>query len=147
RPVLAAQETDPPGALPRGANEEIGVPVAVLIAGERQVPAEVLALGLLVPPELLAGPRRAGHDDPPHARRRGRGARGDDEAREPVPRDARHRQHPVAEEPVVRSTVPLAEQLAGRARPDGGVPALERAPQLEAGAGGNVGTAVAVDVE
>ena len=43
RAVLAAQEIDATAVLRGRTDEEVGAPVAVLVAGQRQVPAEVLA--------------------------------------------------------------------------------------------------------
>ena len=74
--------------------------------------------------------------------------RRDDHVRESVARDVRHRHHPVAEEPVRPLAVPLADQVAVRTRPHRGGPVLlVPVPELEAGSGGDVRVAVAVDVE
>src|SRR5262245_25526313 len=139
---------DAPGLLHGRADEEIGVPVAVLIARQRQVPTEVPGLRLLVPPEFLAGFGRARHDDAPHLPvHRGVGGR-DDEVGEPVARDVRHGEHPVAEEALAPLAVPGADERAGRPRPDRGAPVLvDLLLDLEAGPGGDVGVPVTVDVE
>ena len=49
------------------ADEEIGVAVAVVISRQREVPPEILALGLGALPDLLAGLWRKRHHDAPHA--------------------------------------------------------------------------------
>ncbi len=74
--------------------------------------------------------------------------RRDDHVREPVAREVGHRHHPVAEESVRPLAVPGADPGTGRARPHRGAAVLQHLLlQLEAGAGGDVRVAVAVDVE
>ena len=92
RAVLAAHEIDPRRSSRDGrADEEVGAAVAVLVAGEREVPAEVLALGLRAPPDA---PRRSWASAPrrcrARARRRGAMRRGDDHVREPVAGEVGH---------------------------------------------------------
>src|SRR5262249_8418729 len=146
--VLAAQEVNATNRLRRRADEEVGATVAILISGERHVPPEALALGLHALPDLLARLGRARHNDAAPAPVEVRMGRSDDQVREPVTRQVRHRHHPVAEEPVRPLAVPLADQVTVRARPHrGGAVLLVPVPELEAGSGGDIGVAVAVDVE
>src|SRR5437867_630948 len=100
------------------------------------------------PPALLAGLWGTRHHEPPHAPADPCVGRRDDHVREPIARDVRDRHHPVAEESVRPLAVPRADQRTAGTRPYGGVPVLERLLlELEAGPGGDVRLAIAVDVE
>src|SRR4029077_16112563 len=148
RAILAAQEVDPTAVLRGRTDEEVRVPVAILVSRQRHVPPEVLALGLCALPYLLAGPGRTRHHDAPHAPVDRSVGRRDDQVGEPIARDVRHRHHPVAEEPLPPLAVPGADQRTARSRPYRRLAVLEYLLlELEAGSGGNVRVAVAVDVE
>ena len=146
--VLAAHEIHEPVILGGCADEEVGATVAVLVACERQIPPEVLALRIGESPKLLPGLRRECDDGAVHAAADLRVRRRDHEVREPITREIRDRHDPMPEEPFGRFAVPCANDLAGGTRPDARRAVLLVAvPELEARAGGDVGTAVAVDVE
>src|SRR5205823_6538343 len=101
-PPLPDERTQAPPTIAPSAS------VAIVVSGGRQVPPEVLALGLGALPELLAGLGRTGHHHAPHAPVDRGVWRRDDQVGEPIARNIRHRHHPVTEEPVRRLTIPRA---------------------------------------
>src|SRR5262249_15681671 len=129
--------------------KEVAAPVAVEVAGQRQIPSEIFALVLLALPEFLAGLGRPHHQQTP------RGPLGDacvgrrdDHVREPIAREVRHRHHPLPTAPIRPLTVPLADGGTARTRPHrSGSVLLGFVPERETGPGGDVRMPVAVRVE
>ena len=117
RAVLAAHEIDATAVRRRARRRRDRCAVAVLVAGQRQVPAEVLvsvcrrasrAPSPVLGERATTTPRTCAVDA--RVRRR------DDHVREPVAREVRHRHHPVTEEPV-RQTRRPTRGSARRSRP------------------------------
>jgi hypothetical protein len=100
---LPAQQIDATAVGGWGTDEEIDVPVAVVVSGQCQIPSEILALGFLALPELLARAGRARHHGAqkpsPDQRVRCR----DDDVGEAVARDVRHQHDQWPKRPSCRS--------------------------------------------
>src|SRR5262245_62001570 len=146
--ILAAQQIHPTALLRWRTDEEIDAPVAIEVPCPRQIPAEILALGLHALPQLRAGLGRPSHHRTScHAVHRSVRRR-DDHVGGALAGEIRPEERPMPEEPIRPLAVPLADRRAGRAGPHRGDAVLLRAVlELEAGTGGDVGMAIAVGVE
>ncbi len=118
RAVLAAQEIHATGLLGGCAGEDVGETVAVPVAGEVEVPSEVLPLDPVLAPDLPAGLRRARDHDAAQRAADASVRRGDDHVGEAVAGEIADRHHPVTEETVGPLAVPFAEQATVGTGPD-----------------------------